>query len=234
MSPKRVCIIGSGNWGSAISRLVGENTDANPDLFHRDVYMWVFEEMIDGRKLTEIINETHENVKYLPGKKLPENVVAIPDICDAAGQADVIIFVIPHQFMERALSPLKGKLKPGAVGISLIKGFMMIPGGGIKLMSDAIHDMLDIEMGVLMGANLAGEVAADMFCETTIAFKGSAEAGKTFKKAFQTPNFRVVVVKDVSGVEMCGALKNIVACGAGFVDGLKLGDNTKVSPINST
>ena len=138
------------------------------------------------------------------------------------------VFVIPHQFMERALSPLKGKLKEGAVGISLIKGFMIVPGGGIKLMSESITGLLGIPVGVLMGANLAGEVAEDQFCETTIAFNGSKEVGSMFKKAFQTDNFRVSVVRDVHGTEMCGALKNIVACGAGFVDGLKLGDNTKV------
>ena len=142
------------------------------------------------------------------------------------------IFVIPHQFMERALSPLKGKLKEGAVGISLIKGFMIVPGGGIKLMSETITGMLGIPVGVLMGANLAGEVAADQFCETTIAFNGAKEVGSMFKKAFQTDNFRVSVVRDVHGTEMCGALKNIVACGAGFVDGLKLGDNTKVCGVN--
>ena len=130
--------------------------------------------------------------------------------------------------MERALSPLKGKLREGAVGISLIKGFMIVPGGGIKLMSESITGLLGIPVGVLMGANLAGEVAADQFCETTIAFNGSKEIGSMFKKAFQTDNFRVSVVRDVHGTEMCGALKNIVACGAGFVDGLKLGDNTKV------
>ena len=59
--------------------------------------------------------------------------------------------------MERALSPLKGKLREGAVGISLIKGFMIVPGGGIKLMSETITGMLGIPVGVLMGANLAGE-----------------------------------------------------------------------------
>jgi len=231
MSPRRICIVGSGNWGSAISRLVGANAAANPDLFHPTVNMWVFEETVDGKKLTEIINTTHENVKYLPGRKLPENVVAVPDIVEAASGADVLIFVIPHQFMERALSPLKGKLKEGTVGISLIKGFMIVPGGGIKLMSESITGLLGIPVGVLMGANLAGEVAADQFCETTIAFNGSKEIGSMFKRAFQTDNFRVSVVRDVHGTEMCGALKNIVACGAGFVDGLKLGDNTKAALI---
>ena len=73
MAPKKVCIVGSGNWGSAIARIVGANTAKNPDLFEKDVNIWVFEEMVDGKKLTEIINTEHENVKYLPGKHFPRS-----------------------------------------------------------------------------------------------------------------------------------------------------------------
>ena len=121
MSPKKVCIVGSGNWGSAIARLVGVNTARFPDRFVKDVNMWVFEEEVNGRKLTEIINTDHENVKYLPGRTLPTNIVAVPDISDAALGADILIFVLPHQFIKRACAPLKGKLKEGATGLSLIK-----------------------------------------------------------------------------------------------------------------
>ena len=69
MSPKKVCIIGSGNWGSAIAKLVGENTASLPDLFVKETPIWVFEEDVNGRKLTEIINTEHENVKYLCFRK---------------------------------------------------------------------------------------------------------------------------------------------------------------------
>lgn len=64
------------NRGSAIAKIVGNNVVAHSEQFDQSVAMWVFEEMIDGKKLTDIINETHENVKYLPGKKLPSNVVS--------------------------------------------------------------------------------------------------------------------------------------------------------------
>ena len=83
--------------------------------------MWVYEEMIEGRKLTEIINEDHENVKYLPGVKLPENVRAVPELLDAARDADLFIFVIPHQFISRLVGQMKGNIKDGAAAISLIK-----------------------------------------------------------------------------------------------------------------
>jgi len=230
MSPKKVCIIGSGNWGSAIAKIVGQNTAAHPDLFVKETPMWVFEEEIKGRKLTEIINTDHENVKYLPGRKLPANILAVPDILEAAKDADILIVVIPHQFIARSLKPLNGKLKENVIGISLVKGFDILPAGGIQLITSTIKQHLDIPMAVLMGANLAAEVADEQFCETTIGCKDES-LGAIFKTLFQTPNFRVNVVEDASTVEMCGALKNIVACAAGFVQGLKLGDNTKSAVI---
>jgi len=230
MAPKKVCIVGSGNWGSAIARLVGFNADRMPERFDKRVNMWVFEEEVNGRKLTEIINTDHENVKYLPGRTLPSNIVAVPDISDAAADADILIFVLPHQFIKRACAPLKGKLKPGTQGLSLVKGFAILPGGGIELISDLIHEEMNIPVSVLMGANLANEVADEKFCETTVGCVDE-EVGQDFKLLFQTDNFRVSVVKDTNTVEICGALKNIVACAAGFCDGLQMGDNTKAATI---
>ncbi|THD22921.1 Glycerol-3-phosphate dehydrogenase [NAD(+)] [Fasciola hepatica] len=129
--------------------------------------MWVYEEEVDGKKLTAIINDQHENVRYLPGIKLPTNVVATPDLCYAAQDADVLIFVMPHQFLQRACTQIKSVLKPGAYGVSLIK----------------------------------------------------------------TSYFRMTIIKDEVGAELCGALKNIVAVGAGIIEGLGFGDNTKAAVI---
>jgi len=226
---KSVCIIGSGNWGSAIAKIVGANAKRLPN-FEDRVTMYVYEEMINGKKLTEIINETHENVKYLPGHKLPENVVAIPDVCEAAKDADILIFVVPHQFIRTLTSTLLGKIKPTAVGLSLIKGFEQKEGGGIELISHIITRTLKINCAVLMGANLAGEVAEEKFCETTIGCRNS-HVGPLLRDIIQTDYFRVVVVDDEDAVEICGALKNIVACAAGFVDGMGYGDNTKAAVI---
>lgn len=93
MSPKKVTILGGGSWyvllsglsliiinhyrGTAIARIIGRNAQQNSDMFDSKITMWVFEEQVDGRKLTEIINTHHENVKYMPGVKIPENVVCI-------------------------------------------------------------------------------------------------------------------------------------------------------------
>ncbi|XP_040834882.1 glycerol-3-phosphate dehydrogenase [NAD(+)], cytoplasmic isoform X2 [Ochotona curzoniae] len=205
MAGMKVCIVGSGNWGSAIAKIVGSNA---AQLAHFDprVTMWVFEEDIGGKKLTEIINTQHENVKYLPGHKLPSNVF-IGKICDQ----------------------LRGHLKAKTIGISLIKGVDEGP-KGLKLISEVIGERLGIPMSVLMGANIASEVADEKFCETTIGCKDLAQ-GQLLKELMQTPNFRITVVQEVDTVEICGALKNIVAVGAGFCDGLGFGDNTKAAVI---
>lgn len=81
-APLKVCIVGSGNWGSAVAKIIGSNVK-NLQKFSSTVKMWVFEETVNGRKLTDIINNDHENVKYLPGHKLPENVVAVPNLGEA-------------------------------------------------------------------------------------------------------------------------------------------------------
>jgi glycerol-3-phosphate dehydrogenase (NAD+) len=107
--------------GSAIARIVGVTTQQNKDVFNTDVKMWVYEEEVNGEKLSEIINTRHENVKYLPGKKLPENVRAVTDLVETCEDADIMIFVVPHQFVHRICDQLKGKLKQGVIAISLIK-----------------------------------------------------------------------------------------------------------------
>ncbi|XP_018587798.1 glycerol-3-phosphate dehydrogenase [NAD(+)], cytoplasmic-like [Scleropages formosus] len=229
MSPKKVCIVGSGNWGSAIAKLIGHNVQQRSSTFDPVVTLWVFEETVNGRKLSEIINTEHENVKYLPGHKLPENVVAVPGIVEAVTGADILVFVIPHQFIGKLCDEMKLHVKAGAIGISLIKGIDEGP-DGLKLISDIIRDKLGIEVSVLMGANIANEVAEEKFCESTIGAR-NLQSGQIFKELMQTPNFRITVVQESDTVELCGALKNIVAVGAGFCDGLGFGDNTKAAVI---
>lgn len=107
--------------GSVIAGIVGENVK-NFRRYNHSVRMWVFEEEVDGKKLTEIINETHENVKYLPGVTIPDNVIAVPDLAEAVRGADILIFVLPHQFLPRLLPVIKENMCSGAVAVSLIKG----------------------------------------------------------------------------------------------------------------
>ncbi|XP_041371831.1 glycerol-3-phosphate dehydrogenase [NAD(+)], cytoplasmic-like isoform X2 [Gigantopelta aegis] len=231
MAPKRICIVGSGNWGSAIAKIIGHNVKQKKfdDKFENEVPMYMYEEMIDGKKLTEIVNTKHENIKYLPGFKIPENVIAIPDVAVACKNADVLVFVLPHQFVRGVCKQIVGHVKKGAIAVSMIKGFA-ITDTGIELISHQIKDELKLECAVLMGANLATEVASEQFCETTIGCK-DAKLGQMLKELFEAEYFRVTVVDDRDTVEVCGALKNVVGIGSGIVDGLGFGDNTKAAVI---
>jgi glycerol-3-phosphate dehydrogenase (NAD+) len=227
---KKICIVGSGNWGSVIAKIVGLNVQGKAGSYEEAVPMYVYEEMIDGVPLTQIINTQHENVKYLPGCKLPNNVIAVADVVQCAEGADVLVFVLPHQFMTRICKQLEGKVKPTAIGVTLVKGLDVGTEGQLDLISNVIRRSLKIECAVLMGANVAPDVAREDFCEATIGCKDEA-LGRMLKEIFQTNYFRIVVVPDEETVELCGALKNVVAMGAGFIDGLKFGDNTKAAVI---
>uniref|UniRef100_A0A096MX00 Glycerol-3-phosphate dehydrogenase [NAD(+)] n=1 Tax=Papio anubis TaxID=9555 RepID=A0A096MX00_PAPAN len=170
------------------------------------------------------------------GSGAPESVhrglgelVAISNLSEAVQDADLLVFVIPHQFIHRICDEITGRVPKKALGITLIKGIDEGP-EGLKLISDIIREKMGIDISVLMGANIANEVAAEKFCETTIGSK-VMENGLLFKELLQTPNFRITVVDDADTVELCGALKNIVAVGAGFCDGLRCGDNTKAAVI---
>ncbi|CAH8653212.1 unnamed protein product [Heterobilharzia americana] len=183
MTLRRVSIIGSGNWGSTIAKIVGNNVKSFTE-YTPEVRMWVHEEMIDDRKLTEIINTTHENVKYLPGVKLPDNVVAIPDVSSVARDADVLVIVMPHQFLDKTLSAMKSDVKPSAYAVSLMKGLALSDDHGIRLLTDCIREILKIPCAALMGANLATEVSQENYCEATIGID-DAQIGSELKKLFQ-------------------------------------------------
>ena len=242
---EKVCIVGSGNWGSAISIPIGRNCQR---LSHceNNVNMWVYEEEIESvggerRKLTDLINSTHENVKYLPQIQLPKNVIAVADIEEACRDATLLIFVLPHQFLPPLLSKIKNVVHPSCRGISLIKGMDFdAKTKSPVLVSRQIEKAMSLSQnpfhcGVLMGANVANEVAKGQVCESTLAcdfepLDGKVDVNERTRLIFDSPTLRVQHVKDVAGTEACGALKNIIALGAGFVDGLEnLGGNTKAA-----
>ena len=195
--------------------------------------MWVFEEEVEvggeTRKLTEVINGDHENVKYLPGIKFTENVIADPDVTSAVKDATMLVFVMPHQFLARTCPKITG-MAPGCRAVSLIKGIEFEEEGPLLISKMIKDEMGGMDVSVLMGANVANEVAQDEFCESTVGYSDEAN-GAAFVRLFDCPTFRVGSINDVAGTELCGALKNVVALGAGFCDGLGLGGNTKAAII---
>lgn len=226
--PKKVCIVGSGRWGSVIAKIIGHNV-LQDSVFYHHIPLWVNDELFNGRKLTDIINSKHENIKYLPGCQIPANVVAIADLEVATREADVLIFVVPYQFIHSVCQQMKGKIKPTAIGVSLIKG-LDVEQGHLDLISNVIRRTLNIECSVLMGANVAPEVSIECFCEATIGCKDE-KMGLTLKKLFETPYFRITVVPDEETVELCGALKEIVFLAALVADGIGLIANTKAAIV---
>jgi len=225
---EKIAMVGSGNFGSALTRILGSNALRHPE-FDDEVKMYVHEEMIDGVPLTQIINEKNENVKYLKGAKFTPNVVADPDLASAVKGATMVCFCLPHQFLKPLMPVIKGSVAPGAKVLTAIKGIDFNE-EGIVLISDLLREGLSADVSVLMGANVANEMASDAFCETTIGYV-DPKNGALFQKAFDCPSFKVGIVQDTVGVELCGALKNIVAIGAGFCDGLGYGGNTKAAII---
>jgi len=169
----KVTIVGSGNWGTTVGKLMAESTAEHPDVFEKDVQMWVYEETVevDGQpqKLTDVINTKHENVKYLPEIKLPDNLIANPSLVDAVKNSTILVFNLPHEFIGNICKQIKGHILPYARGISCIKG-VTVTDDKIELISEYIGENLSIYCGALSGANIASEIANEMWCETTIAY----------------------------------------------------------------
>mmetsp|Transcript_37645 Transcript_37645/g.80369 ORF Transcript_37645/g.80369 Transcript_37645/m.80369 type:complete len:439 (+) Transcript_37645:86-1402(+) len=241
MTPEKeqICIIGSGNWGSAIATVLGRNAARLP-FCNDEVRMWVFEETVSlddtDMKLSEVINTHHENIKYLPGIKLPPNVLAIPDLKEACKNATLLIFVLPHQFLPKLLPIIRENAHGSSRGVSLIKGLDFHTETKLPaLISKSIEKAMGggFRCGVLMGANIANEVAKQRMCESTLAcdFRNEKFNDMTLQLFNEPPTFRVTRIRDVAGAEACGALKNVVALGAGFVDGCfgGSGGNTKAA-----
>jgi glycerol-3-phosphate dehydrogenase (NAD+) len=230
MSEKHsICMIGSGNMGSAMAKIIGENVKNLPE-FDPKIRMYTYPEKLeDGSNIVDSINEFHMNKKYLPGVPLPENVVAIDNVPESCEGCDYIVIVTPHQFLPSLLKQMVGKIKKDATAISLVKG-VTLKGDTISLVTDTVEEMLGIPCGALMGANIANDVAKGEFCESTIAFK-DIEIGNLWKPIFNQPNFRIKVIQDLVLQQLCGTLKNIYATGVGFLDGLGLGESTKAAFI---
>jgi len=232
MAGKSVTVIGSGNFGMAIATIIAGNTERHAD-FAKNLTIWMFDEEVEHkgkkRKLSELFNETNENVKYLPGVTLPSHVKAEPDLKKAVKDADILVWVLPPQFVPRTVQNI-GLVKDDCVSVSLVKGGLELADSKLGLCSDMLRKLLGHEVAVLMGANVASEVAAGKFCEATLGLNDKTHEA-ILLKLFNCRTFHVNAIDDIAGVELCGALQKVVALGAGFCDGMDYGGNTKAALI---
>lgn len=218
---KKVAIVGNGNWGTCILKLVANNIQ-NYCVFDHEVLLWVYEEIYQNQKLSEYINAFKSNPIYLPGVKLPNNIKAVTEL-DEVEQCDIVIICLPHQFIKRTLSDLK--MKKGAYAINLSKG-MIIEDGKLYLPSEYISKVLKIDCCCLMGANIAKDVAKEEICDCTIGYANKAQYDE-LEMLFDNDYFRPKIIPYNKGMEICGGLKNIISIGFGIVEGIEYGSNTK-------
>lgn len=202
----RVAVLGTGSWGTALAILLARNGH-DVDLLGRNA-----EEV-------ESIDRLRENLHYLPGFALPRNVRA--DLLGTGGEVDLAVVAVPSGAIREVASQLPSG-NPRIVVAS--KGLEPLTGG---FMVDVVQEArLGAAIGVLSGPNLAIEIARGIPTVALAAFAARKDA-EAVQAAFTCATFRVSVTEDVVGVELAGALKNVLAIGGGMSDGLGFGDNTK-------
>jgi glycerol-3-phosphate dehydrogenase (NAD(P)+) len=208
-----ISIVGAGSWGTAIAILMA-NKGFNVKLWVRD------------KELIERINETRENAEYLPGAILPKNIVVASDMEYCCSGSESVIIAAPSHAMRDICSQMKDFTLKGQIIVSLAKG---IENDTLLRMSQVINEFMpENEVAVVSGPSHAEEVAKGIPTAVVASSKKRIVA-EYIQDVFMTPMFRVYANPDIVGVELGGALKNIIALGAGIIDGLGLGDNTKAA-----
>lgn len=203
----KVAVLGSGSWGTALTILLARND--------HDVVLL-------GRNDEEIasLNAYRENLRYLPGFAVPRNVV-FSMFDDPVLESDMLVLAVPAGAVRSVVSRVSGT-HPLVVVCS--KGLEASTG---RLMTEVVKEALpESEVGVISGPNLAIEIARGIPTVAVAAFH-SRRPAEQVRDAFSCGSFRVSIGDDVVGVELGGALKNVLAIGAGMSDGLGFGDNTK-------
>lgn len=214
----KIGVIGAGSWGTTIANLLA--------LKGYGVNLWVYE-----ADLCEKIKETRENSVYLPGIILSKNIKPTSSIEEASSGMEIIVSAAPAQVVRRVVSNAVPHISENTVIVSLSKG---IEEGTLMLMSDLLKETLpkglNKNLCFLSGPSFAKEVALKMPTAVVIASENK-EAAQKAQKVFSTPYFRVYTHDDVTGVELGGAVKNVIAIATGIADGLGYGYNSRAALI---
>ncbi|WP_347352254.1 NAD(P)H-dependent glycerol-3-phosphate dehydrogenase [Acetoanaerobium noterae] len=206
-----ICIMGAGSWGSALALLLNNNG-------HK-VNLYVRNES----QANEMIN-TNKNSKYLGDIIIPSEINIFTDLDSATKDASVIVLAVSSQATRAAVLSLQNKISSKVILVNVSKG---LEKGTNKRISEVVGELLPSNsFVVLSGPSHAEEVAVKM-PTTVVAASENIEAAEYIQDIFSSEFFRVYTNPDVIGVELGGALKNIIAFGSGIIDGLGYGDNTK-------
>jgi glycerol-3-phosphate dehydrogenase (NAD(P)+) len=206
-----IAVLGAGNWGTVLADLAGRNGHA--------VKLWTRDAAVRDE-----LNAHRTNARAVPGLAVADAVRAVTDLGEALRGAELVIAVLPAQALREVCRAAGELLAPEQYVIHASKGLEV---GTHRRMSEVLQEETCVrQLGVLCGPNIAAEIAAGRPAGTVIAsrFRRVVDAGR---RALSSPRLRVFHGDDVVGVELCGALKNVVAIAAGMATALDLGENAK-------
>jgi glycerol-3-phosphate dehydrogenase (NAD(P)+) len=210
-----VAVIGAGSWGTTLAIQIARGAGA--------VRLW-------GRdaSLVSTMQATRENPRYLPGIALSAGVRATTDHAEALRGADLVLVAVPSHFVRATLGPMVRAVPPGAAVLSATKGFE--PGTALR-MSELLAELLpEHPVAALSGPSFAREVAGGKPAALVVASPDPAVA-RQLQERLTAPAFRLYTNRDLVGVEIGGALKNVMAIATGLSDGLGLGENARAALV---
>jgi glycerol-3-phosphate dehydrogenase (NAD(P)+) len=212
-------VIGAGSWGTALALLLGQKGF--------QVTLWLRSE-----ELLKEIGQANENSTYLPGVSFPPTVKATNNLEEAVRGKNLIVLAVPSHAVRKTVSLIMKYFQEDTIIVNAAKG---LEEGSLKRLSQVIIEELsptfpNAKVAVLSGPNHAEEVGR-MIPTATVVAAGEETVAKKVQDIFMSPYFRVYTNSDITGVELGGALKNIIAIGAGVCEGLNYGDNTKAALV---
>jgi glycerol-3-phosphate dehydrogenase (NAD(P)+) len=211
-------VLGAGSWGTALANLLG--------LKGFKVDLWVFE-----KEVKEQIEAFRENKVFLPGFSLSTNLFPSNDIAGVVSEKDLVLIVVPSHVMRETAQKVSGLLSKDTVIVSASKGIENKTHLTMSaVLKESLPEIPEDSFTVLSGPSFALEVAKKLPTVVTVASKDKKLAGFV-QNVFATPYFRVYTNNDMIGVELGGAVKNVIAIAAGIIDGLGLGLNTRAALI---
>jgi glycerol-3-phosphate dehydrogenase (NAD(P)+) len=211
----QVAVLGAGSWGTTLANLLAIKGEK--------VRLWAYEP-----EVVEAINRRHENPLFLPGYQLAPGLEACTDPRDAVADAPVIVSAAPSHAVRKVISQVRGTVKPGTLVVSATKG---IETDTLALMSEVVAACVPgARFVALSGPSFAQEVCQGQPTLVVAAARAAADAHDA-QRLFATPKFRVYTHDDVLGVELAGALKNVIAIAAGILEGLGMGHNPRAALI---